>query len=177
MIWLRLAPYLTVGLLLAGGVWWVSEQRYDAGYLAGNRAGYLRGVRDTQTLHDKAMLTLLAESRAATEKALRAKEDANRDAERRHEAAIAAARLEYAGLVASRDRVLARLRSAAARDSVRPGDSNSGLPQADPAGTGLTIPGKLLHAEHREFLVDLAADADRINANFAICKVSLNAQP
>jgi hypothetical protein len=166
---IRYLPHLAVGLALAGGVYWVSAQRYDAGYLAGDKAGYLRGARDAHKLNDAQMLTLLANSRAEAEKALREREQVARDEERRYEAEIASVRQAHAGLVADRDRAIARLRAAQARNPVRPASGSSGVSSPEPAGTGLTIPARSLSESDGEFLIQIAADADGLNAQFAIC--------
>lgn len=142
---------------------------YDAGHRAGSESGYKRGVADAQKLHDAAMLTLLAESRAEAAKSLREVHVLAEEEKRRGEAAIVSARLEYAGVAAHRDRLVARLRAAPARDPVRPADDRGGVPPAGAAGDGAAVPAGALPEQARVDLADLAADADWANGQFAVC--------
>lgn len=186
---LRAVPYmilLAIGSALTWGVWTAGARAgyssgqtagyelgrtagYDSGHRAGDKAGYERGVRDAQKLHDAAMLTLLAESRAEAEKTLREAHGLAEEEKRRGEAAIASARLEYAGVAAHRDRILVRLRAVPARDPVRPADDRGGLPPAGAAGDGSAVPAGALPEQARVDLADLAADADWANGQFAVC--------
>lgn len=174
MIWLRYLPHLLVGLALAVAVYWVSEGRYDAGWRAGDEAGYSRGVRDSQLLHDKAMLTLIAESRAAAAETLKATNDANRETERRQQAEIdsyAWAIKAMAGAVdAQFTRLHERLRAAQrARAQDRVPDGGSGVPTTASAEPEPTFADWLVHPMGGADLVRLAESAERDLAQLHIC--------
>ena len=171
---LRLLPYLIVGLLLAAAVWWIRDQGYRVGYADGDRVGFRRGIEQAQKTHDASMRILLAESRAQAEQARRVASEAVEQEKRRYEAEIASARETAAGdlaaAVAHRDRLLARLRAAGARDPVRPADDRGGLPRAtDPAGPGAPPAAGAFPGPDRAELVRIAFDADALSAQYAIC--------
>ena len=174
MIWLRYLPHLLVGLALAVAVYWVSEGRYDAGCRACEDAGYKRGVRDAQLLHDKSMLALLAESRAEAAETLKATNDANRETERRQQAEIdsyAWAIQAMAGAVdAQFTRLHERLRVAQrARAASRVPDSGSGVPAAASAEPEPTFADWLVHPMGGADLVRLAESAERDLAQLHVC--------
>lgn len=174
MTWLRYLPHLLVGLLLAGAVYWISEGRCDSCWRKGDAEGYKRGVRDSQLLHDKSMLVMLAESRAEAEKALRMKEDANRETERRQQAEIdsyAWAIQAMAGAVdAQFTRLHERLRVAQrARAASRVPDSGSGVPAPASSEPESTFADWLVHPMGGADLVRLAESAERDLAQLHIC--------
>lgn len=186
---LRALPYLillAIGSLLTWGVWTAGARAgyssgqsagyelgrtagYDAGHRAGDKAGYQRGLADAQRQHDASMLVLLAEGRAAAEKAQREAHERADDERRRSEAAIASARQDYAGVAAQRDGLLARLRAVPARDPVRVSGRDGGLPAAGSAGADRAPPAGLLPESTRDDLARLAADADADAGQYAIC--------
>jgi hypothetical protein len=175
VIWLRYLPHLAVGVALAGSVYWVSQQRYAAGYLAGDQAGYKRGAYDAHRENDAQMLRLMADSRAAASEALRAREQQARDNERRYEAENAAVRDRYSGRAADLQRVIDRLRAVPARNPVCASAGSPGLPDPGAAETVDAAPAGLLSPPRREAFARLGSDADDIAAEHAQCAVYIDA--
>ena len=171
---MRYLPHLLVGLALAVAVYWVSEGRYDAGWRAGDEAGYSRGVRDSQLLHDKSMLVMLAEARADSEEKLRKANDANREKERILEEENEANRWAIQALAGAVDaqftRLHERLRVAQrARAASRVPDSGSGVPAPASSEPESTFADWLVHPMGGADLVRLAESAERDLAQLHIC--------
>ena len=171
---IRYLPHLVIGLLLAGAVYWVSEGRYDAGWRAGDEAGYKRGVRDSQLLHDKSMLTLLAEGRAEAAETLRKANDANREIERSQQAEIDSHKWAIQALAGAVDSQFARLRerlrvAERARTANRIPDSSGGVPAPAVAEPEPTFADWLVHPMGGADLVRLAESAERDLAQLHIC--------
>jgi len=150
---------------------------YNAGLLKGREDGYQHGVADTQKIHDQQLLTLMAESRAASAEAQREASQHVREVEASQRAAIEAAQVarknERALAALGLSRLTERLRAAQTPgDPVHHSDGSSGVPQvpAAPAGVDGAAPGAgLLHRAVGEDLLSLAVDAEDLSAKYRLC--------
>jgi hypothetical protein len=163
-------------MLLLASFWigadWIGAKKYQDGFEAGKV--------DERSRDEEKMKTLTARLQAEG-LALQQKESARvREIQRIQQAASDAARLVYAEAAdtAASDlaRVLARLRVAEARDPLRGTDSRNRMPAAPDkaaraeaaASTGT------LSAGDGERLIRLAADADKLAAQYQLCYAAVS---
>lgn len=174
---IRYIPHLIAAGALVATVYAVYTAGHNAGHGAGYQDGHTRGADEAYRIADANALSLLADSRAEAEKALREANESRQAEESRLAAEIDSARTQAAADLESvrnqRDRLAARLRVVQTGGAVRPADSSGGVPattEAIPAGAFPT--GALLAAIGRN--IERASDAEQLNVWYGQCLRAYN---
>jgi hypothetical protein len=179
---IALAVLLMFGAYRAGtkvGDGTAYQSGYSVGMAEGDKIGYQRGALDANNLNSKAMLALVAEARAESERLQREAIERIQTKERERLAAQEADRAAFAANEANLRRVvaglLAKLRVAetAARDKIRDANDSGAVP-ADPA-TAVRAEGALftewLFSERGgRRIIELAGRSEEVNGRLNYCK-------
>ena len=173
MTWATIAKYGLVIAVIVGIVYWISDQRYQAGYAQGFADGKKEAVKETNEFRDEQFEKLIAQRGEQEEQRVRVLMQSYRDKEQEYAKQIdenrQTANRDMLNIITERDRTLIELRDARAARAIRDAIDRSRLPQTAATVAPGTVSAGVLSERGEGRLVGRATDAEQLNIWFGQC--------